>query len=158
MKSLLVPAQDLQPTESRIKESNPKDAIGSKKPPHSTVSQAVMAEVGVGMLEGSIKYGRHNYREIGVRAEVYYDATRRHIDAWWEGEDIDPDSGLSHITKAICSLCVLRDAMIQSKLYDDRPPPTPPEHREYVARKTAEVFEKYKDREPERPYIKGGRG
>ena len=143
---------------SIIKASNPKDAIGSKKPPHSTVSQAVMAEVGVGMLEGSIKYGRHNYREIGVRAEVYYDATRRHIDAWWEGEDVDPDSGLSHVTKAICSLVVLRDAMIQDKLFDDRPQPSPDWHKKYIAEKTAEVFERFKDRKHERPYIKGGRG
>ena len=116
-----------------------------------------MAEVGVGMLEGSIKYGRHNYRAIGVRAEVYYDAARRHIDAWWEGEDIDPDSGLSHITKAICSLVVLRDAMIQGKLFDDRPPPTPLEHKQYVVDKTDEVFKRYEGKTHERPYIKGGR-
>jgi hypothetical protein len=45
-----------------------------------------------------------------------------HIIQWWEGEDVDADSGLSHITKAIASLTVLRDAMIQDMLTDDRPP------------------------------------
>ena len=104
------------------KESNPKDLVGVTKRPSSTVSQAVMAEVGVGMLEGTLKYGRHNYRAVGVRSSVYYDATRRHIDDWWEGEDLDADSRLSHVTKAICSLVVLRDAMIQGKWHDDRPP------------------------------------
>jgi hypothetical protein len=59
---------------------------------------------------------------IGVRASIYYDATMRHLMQWWEGEDIDPDSGLSHITKAITSLVVLRDAMIQEMFTDDRPP------------------------------------
>lgn len=106
------------------KETNPKDAVGIKKPPMSTVSALVMKEVGVAMLEGARKYGRHNYRVSGVRGSVYYDAARRHIDNWWEGQDIDPDSGLSHVTKAIASLVVLRDAMIQGKLVDDRPPTT----------------------------------
>lgn len=104
--------------------SNPKDVVGIRKAPMSTVSEPVMFEVGLAMLEGASKYGRHNYRAVGVRSSVYYDAFRRHVGAWWEGEDIDPDSGLSHITKAIATLVVLRDAMIQDKLTDDRPPPT----------------------------------
>jgi hypothetical protein len=81
-----------------------------------------MAELGVAMLEGARKYGKHNYRVAGVRASVYVDAAFGHIMQWWEGEDRDADSGLSHITKAIASLTVLRDAMIQDKMVDDRPP------------------------------------
>ena len=114
-----------------VKDTNPKDAVGTKKPPFSTVSGPVFAEVGVGMLEGARKYGRHNYRVSGVRASVYYDAALRHLTSWFEGEDVDPDSGLSHVTKAICSLVVLRDAVIHDQLVDDRPPVTvlPAEHR-----------------------------
>jgi hypothetical protein len=104
-----------------VKESNPKDAIGVTKVPRSTIPAPVIAELGVAMLEGALKYGRHNYRSIGVRASVYYDAAGRHLDSFWEGEDIDPDSGLSHITKAIATLVVLRDAMIRGKMVDDRP-------------------------------------
>lgn len=107
---------------SNTKPTNPKDAIGIRKAPMSTVSAAVMAEVGVAMLEGAAKYGRHNYRGAGVRASVYYDATMRHLMDWWEGVDVDPDSGMHHITKAITSLVVLRDAMIQGMVTDDRPP------------------------------------
>ena len=105
-----------------IKPSNPKDAFGIKKASLSPIPAPVLFEVGLGMQEGGCKYGRHNYRAIGVRGSVYYDATLRHLMSWWEGEDIDPDSGLSHITKAICSLVVLRDAMVQNKFTDDRPP------------------------------------
>lgn len=108
-------------TSIEVKESNPKDAVGTKKAPMSTVSAPVMLEVGTAMLEGALKYGRHNYREIGVRASVYYDACLRHMMAWWEGEDTDPDSGVSHVTKAIAGLMVLRDAMIRDKMVDDRP-------------------------------------
>lgn len=102
--------------------TNPKDMIGTRKAPMSTVPGNVMAEVGVAMLEGATKYGRHNYRVAGVRSSVYYDAVMRHLIAWWEGEDIDPDSKLSHVTKAITSLVVLRDAMMQGMATDDRPP------------------------------------
>lgn len=109
-----------------VKDTNPKDAIGISKAPMSTVSAAVLMEVGVAMLEGASKYGRHNYRAAGVRASVYYDALMRHAMAWWEGEDLDPDSGMSHVTKAIATLVVLRDAMLQGKFTDDRPPRSAP--------------------------------
>jgi hypothetical protein len=109
------------------KPTNPKDALGILKPPLSTVPTPVVFEIGLGMLEGALKYGRHNYRAIGVRASVYYDATMRHLGVWWEGEDLDPDSkaGLHHVSKAIASLVVLRDAMIQGNWQDDRPPRSP---------------------------------
>jgi hypothetical protein len=60
------------------------------------VSAPVLAEVGLGMLEGGHKYGRHNYRAIGVRTSIYYDAAMRHLTAWWEGEDIDAESGFAN--------------------------------------------------------------
>lgn len=110
-----------------------------------------MAEVGVAMLEGALKYGRHNYRVIGVRGSVYYDATKRHLDSWWEGEDIDPDSGISHITKAIASLVVLRDSMIVGKFNDDRPPRVEDGWMDALNRKVSELIEKYP--EPKAPYL-----
>lgn len=130
-----------------VKDTNPKDAIGISKAPMSTVPAAVLAEVGVAMLEGACKYGRSNFRIAGVRASVYYDATMRHLMAWWEGEDTDPDSGMSHVTKAITSLVVLRDAMIQDMCTDDRPPRS----AEFYARLNtlaAEVLARHADKSP----------
>ena len=128
---------------TQFKETNPKDAVGTKKVPLSTVSAPVLAEIGVGMLEGARKYGRHNYRVSKVRASVYYDAALRHMMKWYEGEDIDPDSGLNHISKAVASLVVLRDAMIQDKLVDDRPPKSPEGWMEELQPVIDEIFEKY---------------
>lgn len=119
------PIETLLPVEDRLttKDTNPKDSVGIRKwRQFTTVPLTVVTEIGVAMLEGARKYGRHNYRVAGVRSSVYVDASIGHIAQWWEGEDTDPDSGLSHITKAIASLVVLRDAMIQEKLVDDRPP------------------------------------
>ena len=108
---------------SETKPTNPKDAVGVRKVPASVLPRAVLAEIGLGLLEGARKYGRHNYRIAGIRYSVYFDAAMRHLDAWWEGEDVDPDSGLSHVTKALATLTVLRDAMLNDKCTDDRPPP-----------------------------------
>lgn len=105
------------------KESNPKDQLGIKKVPLSTVPATVLMEVGLAMLEGALKYGAFNYRAVGVRASIYYDSAMRHLMSWYEGEDNDPESkvGISHLTKAIASLTVIRDAMIRGKMVDDRP-------------------------------------
>ncbi len=105
-----------------LKPTNPKDKVGVKKVSPSRVSQRVIMEMSLGMLEGDRKYGGHNYRVAGVLASVYVDATMRHLMQWWEGENKDPDSGLSHISKALSSLAVLCDAIHSGKLNDDRPP------------------------------------
>lgn len=107
------------------KPSNPKDSVGIKKVPFSTVPSQVTAEVGLAMLEGALKYGRHNYRSVGVRASVYYDAALRHLTSFWEGQDIDPDSGLPHIVKCLACLYVLRDSQHMGNWVDDRPPRIP---------------------------------
>lgn len=138
-------------TENNIKLSNPKDIIGITKTPVSTISFPVMAEVGVAMLEGALKYGRHNYRVAGVRASVYIDALFRHIGAWYEGEDTDPDSGMSHITKAIAGLMVLRDSMIQGNWVDDRPPKSPARWVNVNNDRVKELLKRYPN--PKEPYI-----
>lgn len=130
-----------------LKATNPKDAIGISKAPMSTVPAAVLAEVGVAMLEGACKYGRSNFRIAGVRASVYYDATMRHLMSWWEGEDTDPDSGMSHVTKAITSLVVLRDAMVQGMCTDDRPPRSA-EFYTALNKLAAEMLAKHADKSP----------
>jgi len=106
------------------KQTNPKDAVGTRKVSVSVLPQQVIGEVGLALLEGARKYGRHNYRAAGVRGSVYFDAAWRHLAAWWEGQDLDPDSGLSHVTKAIAGLMALRDSMIAENWVDDRPPAT----------------------------------
>jgi len=125
------------------KDTNPKDSVGTKKVPLSTVPSPVLMEVGLAMLEGSRKYGRHNYRIAGVRSSVYYDAVMRHLMAWWEGEDLDPDSGLPHITKAMSTLVVLRDAQMNDKVSDDRPPSVKPGWVQDMNKKAEEIIDRY---------------
>jgi hypothetical protein len=129
---------------SETKDTNPKDAIGSRKVPMSAVPAGVLLELGLALLEGAVKgYGRHNYRVAGVRSSIYYDAAMGHLMDWWEGDDIDADSGLSHVTKAMASLTVLRDAMLQDMLTDDRPPRSKVFKRDFNG-KAAEIIDRYK--------------
>ena len=100
---------------------NPKHDSGIKKVPFHYAPCGVLMEIGLGMMEGGRKYGAHNYRAIGIKFSDYYDAAQRHLMAWWEGEDLDPDSKMHHITKLITDLIVLRDSMLMDNCEDDRP-------------------------------------
>jgi hypothetical protein len=136
--------------QTQIKDTNPKDAVGVRKAYFSVIPWGVIAELGLAMLEGARKYGRHNYRVAGVRASVYFDAADRHMKEWWEGVDTDKDSGLSHIAKAIACLVVLRDSMMVGNWIDDRPPPLPAGWLDELNKKASEIIDKYPD--PKEPY------
>lgn len=105
---------------SEQKPSNPKDLIGSDKLPLHLWPQVATAYGSLGLLDGMLKYGRANFRAIGVRASIYKDALDRHMGAWFEGEDNDPDSGLPHLAHALACLAILVDAESSGKLTDDR--------------------------------------
>ena len=124
---------------------NPKDMAGALKCPSSNVPQNVMLEVGLAMLEGKLKYTAFNWRKTPIQASVYMDALKRHMTAYWEGEDIDKPSGLHHVVKAIATLAILRDAMIHGKVHDDRPPPSPNGWLEDLNHKAREIVERYSD-------------
>jgi hypothetical protein len=56
---------------------------------------------------GASRYGADNWRHVEFARERYFDAALRHIYAWWDGEQLDPESGLPHLAHAICSLIFL---------------------------------------------------
>ncbi len=127
------------------KPTNPKDSFGSAKAGISRVPTSVLTEVGLAFDEGGAKYRGYNYRAAGVRASVYVDAVWRHLfQQFWDlNEDADADSGLSHVTKAIASLIVLRDSMIKGNWVDDRPPKQNPLIMNEFNEKKKALLEKY---------------
>lgn len=100
---------------------NPKAVAGRQKRQSQFTPVGVLNEIHDGMAEGARKYGPYNWRDVPIEVSDYYDSLNRHMSAWWEGEDIDPDSGVNHISKAITGLIVLRDAMLHGTAVDDRP-------------------------------------
>ncbi|WP_212497008.1 dATP/dGTP diphosphohydrolase domain-containing protein [Bradyrhizobium liaoningense] len=142
---------------TNAKPTNPKDTFGVLKASLSFVSLPVLMETAVAMAEGGFKYGAHNYRVRGVRASVYVDATFRHVSDFWEGMDIDEESGaqLSHVTKAIASLTVLRDSMIRGNWIDDRPPPSPKGWLKKISAEMVHLAEKFP--QPVARYLANGK-
>jgi hypothetical protein len=132
------------------KPTNPKDAIGSNKLPLHLWPETASALGSLAFLEGALKYGRGNFRAIGVRASIYVDAARRHLNKWFEGEENDPDSGLPHLSHALACIAIIVDARAAGKLNDDRQYPGG-----YVALlneltpHVARLKEKYADRNPQ---------
>lgn len=147
------------------KATNPKDGIGIKKAPMSTLSMPVVYEMALAMLDGGCKYRRHNYRIAGVRVSIYYDAAMRHITRWWEGEELDldvieedgtvtPGSGLPHLAHAMACLMIIRDGELTGNRTDDRPPMTmKPGWMDQLNRDARTIVEKYDGGKP--PYVKG---
>lgn len=112
---------EMQTTGPLRPDSNPKSAHGIKKTPYHLVPvPAIEAEAWVFGL-GAQKYGAYNWRDTSVAASVYYSAALRHLTAWLEGEDRDPESGQSHLAHARACLGILLDAQTAEKLIDDRP-------------------------------------
>ena len=133
----------------QLKDTNPKDAIGIRKVAFSVLPWQVLCRVALAMMEGAAKYGRHNYRASGVRASVYFDAVvARHLTDWWEGNDIDLDSGLHHVDKAIAGLMVMRDSMLQQNFIDDRPPRGQGVNFEYLNIEAGEILDRHADKSP----------
>ena len=104
-------------------DQNPKDRASSHKPPlHLIPPSAEILEAMV-MGLGARKYGPFNWRTSPIRATVYIAAAKRHLAQWLDKQDIDPESGVSHLAHARACLGILLDAQSLSKLIDDRPPP-----------------------------------
>ena len=75
----------------------------------------------LGMLEGKEKYGRNNYiAGEGVVASIYIDAAKRHIDAWFSGEEVSHDTQNDHLGNALACLAIIVKTRAHGKLIDDR--------------------------------------
>jgi hypothetical protein len=110
----------LQSSSEGVKPTNPKDFVGSDKLPLHLWPETATAMGCLGFLDGAGKYGRLNWRDTGVRSSIYVDAAKRHINAWFEGEDVASDSGVPHLGHALACIAILIDAEAAGKLNDDR--------------------------------------
>ncbi len=103
-----------------MKETNPKDRIGSDKLPMHLWPKIASALGCLGLLDGALKYGRSNWRVAGVRYTIYLDAIERHAAKLSEREDIDKDSKLHHLAHILACAGILADAIDTDMIIDDR--------------------------------------
>jgi hypothetical protein len=102
-------------------DNNPKTALGEAKPKISDCPTIGIREMGRVFTMGAAKYGRFNWREHTVSSSVYYDAAFRHLAAWFDGQDTDPESGLAHLAHVMACVTIIMDAQAHGKLNDNRP-------------------------------------
>lgn len=67
---------------------------------------------------GAEKYAAHNFRK-GLAFSRLFAACQRHLWAWVRGEENDPETGLSHLSRAVCNLLMIRDLQIHRGDQDD---------------------------------------
>lgn len=91
----------------------------SGKPDLSLISGMLLEQVALVRMFGSKKYSRDNWRK-GFKYTRSIAAAMRHIMAFKEGEDLDPESGLPHIAHAVCCLEHLLNDYLNHPENDDR--------------------------------------
>lgn len=103
-----------------------KVATGAKKfdldkAPLSMINDVALREEAKVLAYGAKKYQRNNWKEEPVLNHTrLLDACLRHITAYASGEDLDPESGLSHLAHARCSLGFLLYYIDKGLGKDDR--------------------------------------
>ena len=71
------------------------------------------------LTHGIKKYSEYNYKKgDGLDWNRPYGATLRHLIAWWDGENIDRDSGLHHLDCAGAEIAMLMD-LVYSQIGKD---------------------------------------
>ena len=85
----------------------------SDKPHLYLLPPKTLYEVGKVLTFGAEKYDPHNWRKVDDLQNRYSSAAMRHILAHIDGEDLDEETGLSHLAHAICCLMFkLEDELI----------------------------------------------
>jgi hypothetical protein len=126
---------------SAYPDGNPKTSAGAQKVPLHLVPPSATHYLALAFKDGAQKYGPYNWRDKGVSASVYYAAAKRHLDAFWDGEDASPDAGVHHFAHVMACCAIVLDALTVGKLNDDRPPAgaTPRLQFDYAASATPGV-------------------
>lgn len=71
---------------------------------------------------GAEKYGINNWRKDGNSTSWIrtYSSIQRHLNAWLSGQDLDPESGQSHLAHATTQLMILMIHQMEHPEGDDR--------------------------------------
>ena len=69
---------------------------------------------------GAKKYADNNYR-FGLAWSRVYAAIQRHLEGWRKGEEVDQESGVSHLAHAAWGCFALLEYSKMRTEFDDRP-------------------------------------
>jgi len=109
--------------ECSVKVPDSKHALGLKfdkgKPPLSLLDRHALEEIAKVLAFGADKYEAHNWRK-GISQSRLIDAALRHLFAYADGEDLDPESGLSHLAHTGCCVVFALNMVHTRPDLDDR--------------------------------------
>lgn len=91
-----------------------------EKPRMDLVPVYPIQQLGQVLTYGANKYSERNW-EAGMDWGRPYAAAQRHLMSWWSGEDLDPESGISHLSHALCNIAFLLEFVDKQKGTDSRP-------------------------------------
>lgn len=89
------------------------------KPPLTLFPRTALEQAAEVFAFGANKYGKYNYKQ-GFEYTRLLDAALRHVNAYADGEDLDPESGKSHLAHALCSIAMLLECQKIGTAKDDR--------------------------------------
>lgn len=89
------------------------------KPDFSLLTQAMLEPMVRAMMYGEQKYNRGNFR-AGFANIRLTSAALRHIFAYLNREEQDPESGISHLGHAMAALAMLLDNIHEGVSTDER--------------------------------------
>ena len=89
-------------------ETDPSRALryNEGKPQIHQVPRALLTGTAEVLTYGEKKYAKYNWQK-GGNFSTSYDCLMRHMTAWWEGEEDDPESRLSHLKHAAANIAFL---------------------------------------------------
>ena len=76
----------------------------SEKPKMNLLPPKAILEVAKVLTFGAEKYGAENWKELEDLQNRYLAGALRHIFAHMDGEELDPETNLSHLAHALCCL------------------------------------------------------
>jgi hypothetical protein len=92
------------------------------KPQLGLIPPEALLKIATVLGFGAAKYGVNNWRDDGGRSPWIrtYSSIQRHLNAWHAGEDLDPESGQSHLAHATTQLIILMIHQMEHPECDDR--------------------------------------
>lgn len=84
------------------------------------LSWPALAELVQVLMFGARKYSSWNWTN-GLSWTQTFESMQRHAIAWYQGEDTDPETGLSHIAHVFCNAMFLLHFILFKTGTDDRP-------------------------------------
>lgn len=93
--------------------------LNDGKVPLDLVPTSMLYAVARVMEYGTQKYEKDNWRR-GMKWTVPYSCAMRHLMKWFEGEELDDESGESHLHHVLCNIAMLVEYSKTCPELDDR--------------------------------------